>query len=69
MLTCQQRIVAIYLLLDNFKAEGIKKHPFGSTILEIESKTTEPFERKMISEIVIDSKRDRFAKAKIEALV
>jgi len=65
LLTNQQRIVAIFLLLENYKNEGIKKNPFAATILEISNQGFEPFERIMIAEILLDMKRDRFAKTKI----
>jgi hypothetical protein len=32
--------VAIFLLIENFKSEGIKKHPFGATILNVSLKTS-----------------------------
>lgn len=57
LLTHQQRIVALFLLIENFKSEGIKKHPFGATILNISQNTTEAFERKMIADLIIESKR------------
>ena len=59
MLTNPQRIVGLFLLIENFKSEGIRKHPFGATILTTSHRTSEPFERKMIAELVIDSKREK----------
>jgi hypothetical protein len=35
--------VALFLLIENFKSEGFKRHPFGATILNISQKTQEPF--------------------------
>lgn len=43
LLTNQQRLIALFLLIENFKSEGIKKHPFGATILNTSQKTTEPY--------------------------
>ena len=49
--------MALFLLIENFKSEGIKKHPFGATILNTSQKTTEPYERKLIADLVVDLKR------------
>jgi hypothetical protein len=32
LITAQQRIPAIFLLIQNYNKEGIFKHPFASTI-------------------------------------
>ena len=75
LLNGQQRIVAIFLLIENFKSEGFKRHPFGATILNISLRTTEAYERRMIADLVLDSKREKvcssviqYSKFKIEAL-
>jgi hypothetical protein len=57
LLTSLQRIPAIFLLIENYKTEGISHHPFGATILEIVQCTPEPFEKRMISDMIIDSQR------------
>lgn len=43
LLSSQQRIVALFLLIENFKSEGFKRHPFGATILNISLRTTEAY--------------------------
>ena len=58
LLTSLQRIPAIFLLIENYKTEGISRHPFGATIFELSYNTVEPFEKKMISDIIIDSHRE-----------
>jgi Ca2+-binding EF-hand superfamily protein len=58
LLTCLQRIPAIFLLIENYKTEGINHHPFGATILELVQNTPESFEKKMISDMIIDSQRE-----------
>jgi len=39
LLTSLQRIPAIFLLIENYKTEGISHHPFGATILELVQNT------------------------------
>lgn len=58
LLTSLQRIPALFLLIENYKADGISHHPFGATIFEIVQNTPEPFEKKMISDMVIDANRE-----------
>ena len=58
LLTSLQRIPAIFLLIENYKTEGISHHPFGATIFELIYNTTESFEKKMIGDIIIDLRRE-----------
>lgn len=43
LLTPLQRLPAIFLLVENFKTEGITRHPFGAIIFQLYSDTPEPF--------------------------
>lgn len=43
LLTSLQRIPAIFLLIENYKTEGISHHPFGASIFELAFSTPEAF--------------------------
>lgn len=49
----------MFLLLEAFKVEGIRKNPFAGILFEVYDKTTEPYERKFLCELLLDNKRDR----------
>lgn len=65
LLTKLQRIIALFLILESFKAEGVKKNPFGGLIFEIYDKTVEHYERKFICEMLLDNKRDKVSAASL----
>lgn len=49
----------MFILIEAFKAETIRKNPFAGVLFEIYDKTTEHYERKFLCEMLLDNKRDK----------
>ena len=58
VLTKQQRLVAIYLISEAFKAEDI--NPFTLSLIDVYEKALDQFERKMIADLLVRNQREAY---------
>jgi hypothetical protein len=68
-------LLSIFIIIESYRIDGIKKNPFGGILFEIYNKTADQYEKKFIAEILVDNKKEKvsikiiqFNKLKIEVL-